>query len=273
MEQTKELVVQSKIKAGQIITNYAEMKDVVREMLNPYRGLIFDESNYKEGKETAAKIRKFRTDLDNDRKSLKKDWMTPYNEAEALMKEVLAEIDEPLQHIDEQLKAVETRRIEQKWEEILELKEQIMEEKPFKGYKDFIATMPTFDNPRWENAGFTMKKIEEEIRQKVKKIVDDCTVISRLESVHSAALFSTYAETMDLTHVMLRKEQLEAHQERLREVKEEASKPVEEPAQEATEVQSPPEATIEYRIRGTKDQHRQLMQRAKELGMKIIKMV
>ncbi len=270
MEEGKELVVQSKIKEGQIITNYADLKAVVHNMLTPYRGLVFDESNYKDGKETAAKIQKFRDDLDSDRKSIKKEWMKPYLDAEALMKEVLSEIDGPLQHIREQLKKVEDDRVKQKWEDIFALKLEVFSEKEFKGYKDFIATMPLFDNPRWENASFTMKKIEEEIRQKTRKVLDDCKVITNLECVHSAALFSTYADTMDLTQVMLRKDELEAQFRRSQEIQQQVNTPEVEPV----DVAAPPqqEATIEYRIRGTRDQHKQLMQFVKKNGMKIAKL-
>jgi hypothetical protein len=273
-EDVKDLTIISKIEEGKIVHNYEELRRKVAEMVKPYRGLVFTEENAKEGKETVAKLQKFHDDMDKERKNLKKAWMKPYESAEVLMKDVLNEVKEPIQEIRTQLSELGKKRIKDKWDEIFALKERILgENKTFQGYMDYIALCPWFDNPRWENSTFTMEKIEEEIKQKAQKVVDNCNVINQIDTAYKNALFVTYREMGDLTQVMLRKEQLEESY-RATQKAQEATQPAVQQQEEVKqeEVKQEEKQTLEFRMRGTKSQFAALLRFCKDQGILVKKL-
>jgi hypothetical protein len=187
---------------------------------------------------------------------------------------VLNEVKEPIQEIRTQLSELGKKRIKDKWDEIFALKERILgENKTFQGYMDYIALCPWFDNPRWENSTFTMKKIEEEIKQKAQKVVDNCNVINQIDTAYKNALFVTYREMGDLTQVMLRKEQLEESY-RATQKAQEATQPAVQQQEEVKqeEVKQEEKQTLEFRMRGTKSQFAALLRFCKDQGILVKKL-
>lgn len=169
-----ELVIKKDVHVGTIDHNFAELKKRAQQMVEPYVGQILTEDSVKDGKADLATLRKFRSGLDNERKNIKQQWMAPYNEFEAQAKQVIAVIDVPINELDSQVKAFEQKEIDQKLEDIDELKAKILEDHEL---ADFIFSLDWFDNPKWKNKTYGMKKIEEDILQKVHNIENDLELI------------------------------------------------------------------------------------------------
>ncbi|MBL7006368.1 MAG: DUF1351 domain-containing protein [Spirochaetia bacterium] len=206
-----ELTIINNVKAGKIEHNYTELKAKVALMVEPYKGLTFTEETAKEGKSTLASLRGLKTGLDNERKRIKKEFMEPYLNAETLMKEVLAIIDKPIDEISSQLSVFEAQEKKDKLEAVVELKAKIVNDSP---HADLIYTMKWFDDPRWENKTYTLKKIESEITQKLSQIGSDLqTIASVCDDQWTPRVITEYTQTGSLADALRSKDRMIAEKE------------------------------------------------------------
>lgn len=90
--------------------NFEELKGQLAESLALYTGLVVTEDGIKGAKEDRAKLNKLREALENKRKEVKRECMTPYTDFEAKVKELVGLIDQPIAAIDAQLKEYEEKQ-------------------------------------------------------------------------------------------------------------------------------------------------------------------
>lgn len=200
-----ELVIKNEIHKGEIVHNYMELKDRVSLMVKPYLGLVFTSDTAKDGKTTVAKLRKFKTDLDRERKNLKRQWMLPYLEAEEMMKDVISVIDEPIKEINDQIVAFDETEKREKIEAIEEAKALVLGETD---YADFIFSVNWFDDPRWINKSINIKKVKESIIEKIDKVESDIGLINQTCGEFSSTIITEYARSGDVSGAIKMKEHL-----------------------------------------------------------------
>lgn len=202
--------------------NYDELHNWITEQTEKYQNLVYTDDTIKEAKEDRAKLNRFRDNLDNARKDVKKQYLEPYNVFENDVKKLLAIIDEPLNAIDKQVKDYEEKKKADK-------KAQI--EEYFNTYIGDLKQFLTLDkifNQKWLNASVSIKNVKEEINNILLKTNEDFKTIKDLKSEWEVNLIDKYFETLDIGAALREKARLEEQQKRLEELKakEEAEKAV-----------------------------------------------
>lgn len=189
----------------EIAFNFDEMKAWLAERLEHYNSLVITEDSIKAGKDDRATLNKLRTAIDTRRKEIKKQCMAPYDAFEAKVKELTALIDQPIGAIDAQLKAYEEMRREEKQQKVAEAYDKIVPE----ALREIIPLTMIF-SPKWLNASTTMKSIEEDLADRVKRTNTDMMVLDTVEPEYATAVRETYMRTLDIEKAMNQKKALQA---------------------------------------------------------------
>ena len=170
--------------------NHEELKAEIAAKMNDYKSLAFTEETIKEAKADRANLRKLKEAFETERKRIKKLCIAPYEQFEKQIKEVTALIDEPIQLIDVQIKEVDEKRKSEKRLEIEELFKNI-------GFQDFVTLDSIFDS-KWLNVTVSVKKIEEQMRQRMHQIGQEIFTIKQLPE-YSFEAMEVYKKTLNLT--------------------------------------------------------------------------
>ena len=121
-----ELTLNVKQNPGVIELNFDEIEKALDAKLAEYKGAVFTEESKSIAKSEVANLRKLKKDFEDARKGVKKEWMKPYEDFEAKMKNLTEKIDEPICLIDSQLKDFERKRREERREKIKEIYQEII---------------------------------------------------------------------------------------------------------------------------------------------------
>lgn len=191
--------------------NFDELKSELAERLEHYNGLIVTEDGIKEAKADRAKLNKLRTAIDTRRKDIKREYMGPYNEFEARIKELTLLIDEPIKAIDTQLDSYEERRKEAKLEKIKEAYEETIPS----AVKEIIPLERILDQ-KWLNATTSMKSVGEELENWAKRVNADLLALDTVEETYQAAVREKYIATLDVSAALAHMDQLKAAEEAFR---------------------------------------------------------
>ncbi len=194
--------------------NYDELHNWITEQTEKYNNLVYTDDTIKEAKEDRAKLNRFRDNLDNARKDVKKRYLEPYNAFDAETKKLLAIIDEPLNAIDKQVKDYENKKKADK-------KAQI--EEYFNTYIGDLNPFLTLDkifNQKWLNASVSIKSVKEEINNILLKTNEDFKTIKDLKSEWEVNLIDKYFETLDIGAALREQKRLEMQKQAIEELKE-----------------------------------------------------
>ena len=98
----------------QSIENLEQLKKELVPKLEKYNNLVVTEDSIKAAKDDKAALNKLKKAIEEQRISIKKQYLEPYNLLESQCKEVVKLIDEPIQAIDKQIKAFDEIEKKQK---------------------------------------------------------------------------------------------------------------------------------------------------------------
>ena len=162
---------------GQISTNLETLKAELKEIAGRYEGVLVSEDTVPLAKKDLAELRKLRTDIEDRRKAVKKQWNEPYTAFENEVKSALAIIDEPINEIDKQVKDFEKADKETKREKIKQI---------YKSYipADIEPYMPfeTVFDEKWLNKSTKENEIVSDLSAKATQIKVDLDAIKALKS-------------------------------------------------------------------------------------------
>lgn len=190
MQELKFDVVQS---IGEITANFEEFKDQVSMELEKYKKKEFTEETKKDAKKDLAELRKKKAAVNERRIEVKKEYMKPYDEFEAKVKELIELIDEPITLIDSKVKEFEEKRIKERREEIQIAYEEIVPEE----LQDYIPLERIYGS-KWTNAGTKMKDIREELTSRVATTNADINAIKAMRSEKEETALNFYMENNNL---------------------------------------------------------------------------
>ena len=191
--------------------NFEELKGQLAESLALYTGLVVTEDGIKGAKEDRAKLNKLREALENKRKEVKREYMAPYTDFEAKVKELVGLIDQPIAAIDAQLKEYEEKRRADKRAAILEIYEETV------GELRALLPFEKLWQDTWHNTSVTMKKVREAIVAAEDKAASDLEVLATVESEFAEAVKIKYLEHLDLNEALMERSRLQERAKRLRE--------------------------------------------------------
>lgn len=173
-----------------ITFNYEELKQELLTKVSVYETMIYSEDQIKAAKADRANLNRLKKALNDERIRREKEYMQPFNSFKMQVNEIIGIIDKPCAVIDKQVKAFEEQQKEEKLEKIKTFWEtQILE-------KNGVQFEQIMDQ-KWLNASVSMKTIEDEIKVKGGRIIDDLAVIRNLPYFRFEAE-QMYLQTLDL---------------------------------------------------------------------------
>lgn len=209
--------------------NYEELKAEIAEKAKIYETMVYTDDQIKIAKSDKAKLNHLKKSLNDERIAREREYMKPFNEFKTQINEIISIIDKPVAIIDKQVKEYDQIKKREKAKKCLELFEELNCNYEWLDYSKV-------SNPKWINATFTLKKVQEEIEGKLAQIENDLNTLSSLEAFSFEAI-EEYKRSLDvgkaiaegqrLVDIQKRKEEMErqkAEQEQQRILEEQSQK-------------------------------------------------
>ena len=201
------LVISPLQKMEAIKFNYEELKGGLTASLERYQNLVYTPENIKEAKDDRATLNALKKSLNDEKIKIKKEFMVPYDDFEAKIKELIELVDKPASEIDKQVKVFEEQEKAKKREAI-----KTIYSENIGAYAELISLEKLYD-PRWENKTYKETDITKEIQDVVKKADSDLKVIVDLKSEFEFQIKDTYFKTLDLGQALIENQRLEKQKE------------------------------------------------------------
>lgn len=209
--------------------NFDELKAELAAKAHDYEVMVYGEDQIKDAKADKSALNKLKKALNDERINREREYMKPFNEFKSQISEIISIIDKPIAVIDTQVKEYEKKKQEEKQNAIKELWMNTQ-------HPDFVRLGAIWNN-KWLNTTFTMKKVEEEINERLAQIAADVKTLESLsefsfealeEYKHSLDVGKAIAEGQRLVAIQKAKEEAERRraEEEARRAQEEAEKPV-----------------------------------------------
>lgn len=207
-------------KGGVIDVNFEDAKAYLDSQLKMYEGVVFTEDTKKDAKDTVAQLRKDKKALQDRVKEAKKEYMKPFDDFLAKANELAEMYDKPIEYINGQIEDFETKRREEKRQQIQDIYYELVPEEEWQA----VIPLAKIANPKWENATATAKSIKEEIMQYKENAKTAFTAIKAMRSDKEAEALAMYKRNFNLNECMdylnryeqQKKEWEQAEQERLK---------------------------------------------------------
>lgn len=178
---------------GEIQLNYEDIKMMLQEKLEVYKGAVVTEDGKTIAKKEVAYLRKLKKEIDDRRKEVKKTWNEPYDAFASKVSALLAMIDEPILLIDRQVKAFDEKQKEEKREKIRELYGQSI------GELEAYLPWEKMYQHSWENVSVSMKKVSEEMQAKIDAVKRDIETIQSMQSEAVPEALEIYRKSLEVT--------------------------------------------------------------------------
>nr|DAG07218.1 MAG TPA: Protein of unknown function (DUF1351) [Caudoviricetes sp.] len=134
------------------ITNEAQLKQAITDYASKYKGLVVTEDTFAEAKSVRAEMRKVITELDENRRKIKRGYNKPLDDFEVRINELKATVKQVITPIDTAVKELEERQRQQR---LLNVQALIDEMAPNYG----VTAADVEVNPEWLNKSISHKKI------------------------------------------------------------------------------------------------------------------
>lgn len=197
------ILANADVNLPQSIANLQQLKEELTPRLKKYNELVVTEDSIKAAKDDKAALNKLKKAIEEQRISIKKQYLEPYNILEAQCKEVVALIDAPIQAIDKQIKAFDEIEKKQKYEAL----EQAFAELNAPEWVQISDIL----NPKWENKTAKLDALKAEMAEKLKKINEDVAKIGDMygDKPYHLPIMNRYKTTKDFSQTAVYAVQLE----------------------------------------------------------------
>lgn len=197
------ILANADVNLPQSIANLQQLKEELTPRLKKYNELVVTEDSIKAAKDDKAALNKLKKAIEEQRISIKKQYLEPYNILEAQCKEVVALIDAPIQAIDKQIKAFDEIEKQNKYKEL----EQAFAELNAPEW----VTIADILNPKWENKTLKLDALKAEMAEKMQKINEDVQKISDMygDKPYHLPIMNRYKTTKDFSQTAVYAVQLE----------------------------------------------------------------
>ena len=197
---------------------YDKLLDDISKLANEMKQVEVTEDNIKEYKKLLAQARKEFSNIDNERKRVKKEILRPYDELEAKIKHLRGILKEGEDALDVQIKAYRDAQRCSKWDEI-----QFTFERFREGYE--APTWLTFDMfktmyPHLANVNVTQSKINESLTSFFERFDSDYRQLKAWYPIRNqrTSILAVYANNgLDLMEAVQQYEKVRAEGMRLQE--------------------------------------------------------
>lgn len=192
-----------------IQTNFEDVDAYLTEAMEPYTQMVVTEDSIGDAKKTLAQLRKLKDGINAQKIAVKREWMKPYTEYEDKAKQLMSRVEAGISNIDGQVKDYDSRRKEQKLQELKDYFDQEASRYQVEEYLDWNLIR----NPKWANASFSVEDAENEINGIITDTAKDIDYITGMGSPFEAAMLEEYRKCRDLRAVLALELRLKAIQE------------------------------------------------------------
>lgn len=192
-----------------IETNFEAVEAYLTEAMEPYTQLVVTEDSIGDAKKTLAQLRKLKDGINAQKIAVKREWMKPYTEYEDKAKQLMSRVEAGISNIDGQVKDYDSRRKEQKLQDLKDYFDQEASRYRVEEYLDWNLIR----NPKWANASFSVEDAENEISGIITDTAKDIDYITGMGSPFEAAMLEEYRKCRDLRAVLALELRLKARQE------------------------------------------------------------
>lgn len=203
-----------------ILFNYEELKQELIEKVSMYETMVYTDEQIKEAKADKANLNKLKKALNDERIRREKEYMKPFNDFKTKINEIIGIIDKPVAVIDKQVKEFEEKQKQDKMKAIQDLWCSLE-------VIDGRLTLKMIFNPKWLNASVSMKSIQTEMEEHIKKFNDDMASLCNLPEFSFEAQ-EIYISTLDVSKALNEAHRLSEmakkkaeHEEAMRKIEEE----------------------------------------------------
>ena len=177
--------------------NFEETENWIKEMIAPYSRVVVDPDDMRSAKDILAKIRRVKKSINDERISLEKQYMAPFNDFKKRVNDRLLELCAAAEiNLDGQLKTYERQIRESKFANLGQFfLENIGDMTPY-------LTWDQIRNDKWGNATFSEESAQAEIKQAIYMCADGVNAIRSLNSPFAEALLNAYSKNHDLAGAM-----------------------------------------------------------------------
>ena len=189
-----ELILKSAdVNLPQSIENLEQLKKELVPKLEKYNNLVVTEDSIKAAKDDKAQLNKLKKAIEEQRISIKKQYLEPYNVLETQCKEVVKLIDEPIQAIDKQVKAFEEIEKQEKYNALAEAYNALNAPEWLK-IEDVL-------NPKWENKTQKLEALKAEMAECCKKHIEELDKLMEMykDFPHKVTIMEKYKNSKDFS--------------------------------------------------------------------------
>ena len=180
--------------------NFEELKTQIAAKTEQYTKIVYTDDNIKAAKEDRADLNRLKKALNDERIRRQKEYLVPFEQFKKQIDEVIAIIDKPVQAIDTQIKAYEQIKQDEKRAAIESMFNDML-------FPEFVKLDQKIFDPRWLNASFSMKQIEESLLKTKEDIIQNCQTLAGLPTYsHEAVIY--YQRTLDVTGALAKVREL-----------------------------------------------------------------
>lgn len=188
-----------KVKSGTIIfLGYESLKKEAIQLAEHITSIEVTDDNIKQSKKLLAAINNRIKELEQQRITIKKVILEPYDEFEIKVKDIVSTVKEADNHVRAQVKQLEEIERQNKEKQIEDLFT-----KRKKHYKvvDQLVDFFSFLQPRHLNKTTTIEAVEKEMIDFFERVQADIDVISTMD--RSEIILRHYVETLDVTRALV----------------------------------------------------------------------
>lgn len=194
---------------GKISFNYEDLKRELSEKVKVYESLVYGDDQIQAAKADRAALNRLRKALNDERIRQEKEFLQPFNEFKAQIKELCGIIDTATASVDKQVKEFEDQKKAEKLNAIEEYWYSVLAADKIPAAVSFRMIFES----RWLNASVSMKSIQEAIDGKVEQIRKDLDVVDSLP-FYTFEARECYMDTLDLARAVSEAHRLQEQAEK-----------------------------------------------------------
>lgn len=185
---------------GKISFNYEDLKQELTDKVKVYAAMVYSDDQIQAAKADRANLNRLKKALNDERIRQEKEFLQPFNEFKAQVKELCGIVDKASAAIDTQVKAFEDAQKQKKAKEI----------KAYWDSKEAPDWMRT-NNPKWLNASYSMKTIAADIDGLLLSCQKDLNTLDSMCVCFEAV--QKYQQTLDLNAAIAENARIQAQAE------------------------------------------------------------
>lgn len=182
---------------GKISFNYEDLKRELSEKVKVYESLVYGDDQIQAAKTDRAALNRLKKALNDERIRQEKEFLQPFDEFKAQVKELCGIIDTATASVDKQIKEFEDQKKAEKMNAIEDYWLSVLAADKIPAAVSFRMIFES----KWLNASVSMKSIQEAIDAKTEQITKDLAVIDSLPSYAFEAR-ECYLDTLDLARAV-----------------------------------------------------------------------